>query len=360
MSEEAQTMAGLRIAELTFGAPPLPLRFLSRHFFCLGTNSWHCGLRIRYRFALTILLALVTFFLFFVYIMATHHELHLLNYQIGDNAIPLMKPSIYVVSFGLAILFSALFASCRNLLVYAAIMVVYNLFDLWGNFEVLKKIGPPLEKKLALAKTQAEREPLQTLRSFYFERPTLQRIVTIMFMNWVVVCLGLVFLLTRDASFRNAGYVLLMLNIIGGEVVVHTWRARSIYNSCGASLTIRSSRRARFASTRLSLGVRPHKILAVPKGKGCCTFSTECGLRRDSSSCRGRSYCSRRRVGCRRKIFALYSVGGLASEAAFGLYSVLHLLWLMPLAVVVGSLGPLGMSIIGVAMAVLIFAFHHR
>jgi len=42
--------------------------------------------------------------------------------------------------------------------------------------------------------------------------------------------------------------------------------------------------------------------------------------------------------------------------AALGFYSVYHLLWLMPLAVILGSLG---IGVVGAAIAVLAFFIHH-
>jgi len=102
----------------------------------------------RIYFAVSTGLALVTFALFCAYVIATHTEIILLNQYLGEEAIPRVKPKVYLITFGLAILFGALIALSRNLLTYSAVMVGYNLFDLWGNWEVARQIGPPIEKKL--------------------------------------------------------------------------------------------------------------------------------------------------------------------------------------------------------------------
>jgi len=183
----------------------------------------------RIYFAVSTGLALVTFALFCAYVIATHTEIILLNQYLGEEAIPRVKPKVYLITFGLAILFGALIALSRNLLTYSAVMVGYNLFDLWGNWEVARQIGPPIEKKLQSRLDGEAKHGLLTLRDFYFRNPTIPRVVTIMFVNWIVVCLALSHYFTNDTSFRNLGYGLLLANIVVGEAVIHFWRWRSIY-----------------------------------------------------------------------------------------------------------------------------------
>lgn len=183
----------------------------------------------RLHFALSATLALVTFALFCAYIIATHSEITLLNEYLGEESIPRVKPKVYLIAFGLAILFGALIALSRNLLAYSAVMVSYNLFDLWGNWEVAKQIGPPIERRLQAKQDEHVKQGLRTLQDFYFRNPTIPRIVTIMFANWIVVCLSLSYYCTDDKSFRNFGYGLLLANIVIGEMVIYFWRWRSIY-----------------------------------------------------------------------------------------------------------------------------------
>jgi hypothetical protein len=180
-------------------------------------------------FILSTLLAIVTFGLFCAYAIATHSELNLFNDYLGESVIPRVKPRIYVLTFALAILFGTLIALSRNLLAYSAVMVTYNLFDLWGNWELGRHIGPPLEKQLQAEQNEEQKEALQIMKDFYFGNPTLPRIVTIMFVNWIVILLALAHIHTGTEVLRTSGYVLLLANITLGEIVVHRWRWRSIY-----------------------------------------------------------------------------------------------------------------------------------
>ncbi len=180
-------------------------------------------------FIFSMLLAIFSFGLFIMYAIATHHELNLLKDYLGEEDIPRVMPKTYLVIIGLSVLFGILIAVSDKLIIYSSIMVCYNLFDLWGGWQVSKQIGPSIDKKLASNQNKAYKQSLQTIKQFYFTMPTLPRVVTIMFINWIVVCLSLTYLLTSNELFRNTGYIILLMNIAFGEVIIHRWRVKSIY-----------------------------------------------------------------------------------------------------------------------------------
>lgn len=180
-------------------------------------------------FILSALLAALTLGLFFAYAIATRHELNLLNYYIGEDYFTIVGPKTYLIGFALALLFSVLIALSTNLIAYSIVMVSYNLFDLWANWTVAENIGPAIEKKLHEEQNEELRQPIHVLKSFYFDNPTIPRIVTIMFVNWIVICLALSYYFTGNELLRNCGYIILLINIASGEIVVHYWRWRSIY-----------------------------------------------------------------------------------------------------------------------------------
>lgn len=175
------------------------------------------------------ILALFTFALFVAYWIATHYELNLLSEYFDEDDMPRIMPKTYIVVVGLAILCGALIAVSHKILIYSIIIVSYNLFDLWGGWQVAKTLAPGLEKRLATDLNKDEREDLETIKSYYFSNPTLPRVVTLMFVNWVVVCLSLSYYYTNLMILRNIAYILIMVNIASGEVVIHYWRMKSIY-----------------------------------------------------------------------------------------------------------------------------------
>jgi hypothetical protein len=180
-------------------------------------------------FILSSLLAVITFGLFVAYATATHLELNLLRDYLGEDHVPRVMPRTYLAAFGLAIIFSVLLSITEKLFAYSIIMVFYNLFDLWGNWQVAQHIRPAIDDKLKTTKDTKQKQDLKTINDFYFGNPTLPRVVTIMFMNWIVVCLALSYMFTKNELLRNGGYILLVVNITIGEIVVHYWRFKSIY-----------------------------------------------------------------------------------------------------------------------------------
>ena len=90
-------------------------------------------------------------------------------------------------------------------------------------------LAPMIQRTEAKTLDPEDRSAIETIRHFYFDNPTLPRIVTMMFFNWIAVCLALSFRFTGLPMYRNASYAIVLVTTIGGEIVIQWWRARSIY-----------------------------------------------------------------------------------------------------------------------------------
>ena len=184
-------------------------------------DPWH--------FALSAMLALLSFGLFILYAIATHHELNLLYDYLKEDEVPRIMPRVYLVIFGLALVFGILIAVSDRIIIYSSILVAYNLFDLWGSWQVTRTVDHLVRIRLIGSLGQEEREAVETIRHYYLDHPTLPRIVTIMFCNWITVCLSLAYYFTGLPPYRISAYIVVILTIVIGEVVIHWWRATSIY-----------------------------------------------------------------------------------------------------------------------------------
>jgi hypothetical protein len=180
-------------------------------------------------FALSIGVALTTFSLFVGYAVATHHELSLLRDYIGDSEAPRIMPKTYIAVVLLALVFGLLITVSDKILWYSLVLVTYNLADLWGGWQVARMLEPMIKRAEAKTLDSEDRSAVETIRHFYFDNPTLPRIVTMMFFNWVAVCFALSFRFTGLPVYRNAANVIVLVTTIGGEIVIQWWRARSIY-----------------------------------------------------------------------------------------------------------------------------------
>ena len=181
-------------------------------------------------FVVSIVLALLTFCLYCIYIISTHYEFDLLQNYIDDSDLTRVTPKNYFVAIGLAILFGTLMASAHNILLYAIIMVHMNMFDVWGGWQVARRLEPAFERAIESSEKNAKRiEEINTLKSYYLDNPTLPRVVTLLYANAVVVCLAIVYSYNANDTVHIASYILLTANIAIGEFVIFRWRKNSVY-----------------------------------------------------------------------------------------------------------------------------------
>ena len=165
-------------------------------------------------FILSVSLSIVTFFLFISYSIQTYRELNLLNDYLDGNFSPRVKSRTYLTIIFLALFFGILISISHLILIFSIIIVFYNLCDVWGGWQVSKTIRPLIDRKLAMDDCIEEKEIIKTLKLYYFGNPTLQRVITIMFCNWIAVCMSLIFYFDHNPLFRNIAYSLIILNLI--------------------------------------------------------------------------------------------------------------------------------------------------
>jgi hypothetical protein len=171
-------------------------------------------------------LSATTMLLFARYLTSTHHELGLLEEYLSPTSAPRIGPSVYYNIFLLAILFGVLIAVSHLLLIYSALIILLNLADLWGGWQGKGKISPVFDKKLAQSLSPRDRKIIEIIRHHYLENPTLERVATMMFFNWMAFSLALVAYYQRINWPRDLAYLIVILNILVGEFIIHRWRTR--------------------------------------------------------------------------------------------------------------------------------------
>ncbi|MEW5924032.1 MAG: hypothetical protein AB1746_08600, partial [Candidatus Zixiibacteriota bacterium] len=173
------------------------------------------------------ILGLITFILFLRYAIASHHELTMLEEYLNGSTAPRVKAKTYLVIFLLAVFFGFLISYTDSLEIYTSVYLLYILFDLWGGWQVQVILRPLIDKRLAGNISEKDRKIIIEIEKFYFKHPVLQRIVTLMFVNWIVICLAIIAYMTTNENLsflRNLGYILLIANIIWGEILIFLWR----------------------------------------------------------------------------------------------------------------------------------------
>jgi hypothetical protein len=176
---------------------------------------------------LVILLALflTTILLFARYLTATHHELDLLADYVDGSSLRVGR-SVYYSVFLLAGVFGALIAWSHLILVYTAVLLVYNIADLWAAWLVRQNITPLFQKKLSQHISLEEREIVGVIQSYYLGNPTLERAASLMFADWIGFSFALAFHYTKIVWYRDLAYLIVILNLLAGEYVIYRWRSK--------------------------------------------------------------------------------------------------------------------------------------
>ncbi len=200
-------------------------------FFVASTiQSWSKFLEIfevdKLHFFLSLTLAIVCFILLIIYSIETYKELNLLNDFLDGKRASRVQSKTYLTVIAIAIFFGALISITHMIIVFSIVIVFYNLFDIWGGWQVDKNIRPLIESKLKEKNEQEVENIVIAIKNFYFKNPTMQRDITIMFVNWIAISFSIVFYFTSENMYRNIAYTIIITNIIIGEIIIYYWRRK--------------------------------------------------------------------------------------------------------------------------------------
>lgn len=195
--------------------------------------SWNKYIELYYfdqvHFFLSAILAFTTFILFILYAIASHYEMTMLSQYLEEESVKRVRPHTYIVIFALAIFFGILITISDKILYYSSFIVIYNLLDMWGVWQLLKTLRTLIDKELKKELPKNIKDIINAIDFYYFKNPHLQRIVTILFFNWIALALAIISKYEK-APFsyyaRNSSYIIIILNIIIWEFVIYGWRKK--------------------------------------------------------------------------------------------------------------------------------------
>jgi len=168
---------------------------------------------------LQVCLLLIVIALVVRFIQATAHELILAQEYLEE--VPIIKAQTYSVIIALGIVLGVLGFFADTLYIFAPALAVLNLADLWGSWLFLKQF----ETALPMSKETPE---LAIMKKYYFGHPTLLRIGTIMFVSLLTFTIAVAAHMSQSTSqsfkLSCVGYVMIILNIVVGEIVISVWR----------------------------------------------------------------------------------------------------------------------------------------
>lgn len=173
--------------------------------------------------ALSTALALVTFAELVWYWRAVTSELDLLNDAFDETRLKVMpKGPTLTIGAGLGLAFGVLIAASTNILLYAAALSVYQVFDSAGQSTVNHNVATMYRDVRFKGGTGEAKARI--LYQYYLERPLLFRCVGLLFMYSTGFALAVAGAMSAQKWYSYIAYALIIVTVPLGEWLIYSWR----------------------------------------------------------------------------------------------------------------------------------------
>ena len=125
----------------------------------------------------------------------------------------------------LSLLFGALISSSTNILIFSAISVTLELFDIFGDIKVMSNLNNILLRENFYG-GKKENKILIAIYDFWFNNPTLQRDILILFFFFVSLISAIINFYTDIKFFNYLSYTICILTIVLSEFIIYKWRKK--------------------------------------------------------------------------------------------------------------------------------------
>jgi hypothetical protein len=128
-------------------------------------------------------LFIVTLLYFVRFAIAGIHEMNMLGTYFDESSIPRIKPRIYYAAIFTGIFFGISIAIAHLIIFYSALLIVHNLLDIWGIWEVRQIVDRLVQQKLSQHLSNEDRNIIITIQDYY-KKPNFERVATSMSRIW--------------------------------------------------------------------------------------------------------------------------------------------------------------------------------
>lgn len=168
-------------------------------------------------------LATMTFAQLVWYWRAVTGELELLNDAFDENRLQgAPKGPTLTVGVALGVGFGALIAASTNILVYTAVLAIYELLDTAGQGTVNHNVAKMYRARQF--KSEHGEARATVLFQYYLERPLLIRTAVLLFIYAGAFASALAGTLSGHAWYLYLSYASAIVTMPAGEWVIYTWR----------------------------------------------------------------------------------------------------------------------------------------
>jgi len=173
---------------------------------------------------LGVILLIEIIVLLFLWTFAVWNEMNILK-KYFFKYIPQQPYQVAVWTVMFCLVLGLLGKFSDRIVVCSAIFAIYGLGDIWGQKIRNNQLKDVLRK---MGKDKYEETPTQVIKSFYLERPQLERSASIMFFSFVGLMLAQASLFNESTLkgkwLECSAYLVVILNIAIGEIVIYRWR----------------------------------------------------------------------------------------------------------------------------------------
>jgi hypothetical protein len=163
------------------------------------------------------------------WVHATNEEMEL---WIDELHNPMTKKQVQGAMFGLAIVLGTLLALAHNIACVSGLMAVYFLVNYWTQWLSNEHFRRALERTRQSPLSTTNFKVLDAMEKYWLALPQMARITTMMFFASLAFSLALAGWAQQEPQrtrFYLASYVLLFLDILGGEITIFVWRCKRDY-----------------------------------------------------------------------------------------------------------------------------------
>lgn len=169
--------------------------------------------------SVTVIAALAsTLFIFVLYINATREELELAKTHKYIELIGQLEAEQVILIFAVALCFGGLIAFVTNLLVYSAIMIGLQVFDLVGAYVVRRRFQDAEKKK------HVDIPGRVILHEYYVLKPHLILRSVRLIGCTIALVLAIAARRNNSAVLTALGWAAMICAILSSEYVLHLWR----------------------------------------------------------------------------------------------------------------------------------------
>lgn len=173
---------------------------------------------------LAVLLLILTVVSFGLYIFSMFNEMGIIFEYLSPSLAPRPGPSEFLRIIGIGVFYGALISVVTLPLFYCSLMILLIIFDIYFNQYLVRHVYMIIKQDVI--ENTIKTTSLSILYDFYIIRPFFTRGTVLLCSYFIALILVIVNQYDPDEYLIWIAYILLIINIIYGELTIYKWRKK--------------------------------------------------------------------------------------------------------------------------------------